>query len=45
LFTNSELLDSCCFIVNVHKDSIRKKIIDIIGADVIHPLVYNVYKP
>jgi hypothetical protein len=29
----------------VHKDSIRKKIIDIIGADVIHPLVYNVYKP
>jgi hypothetical protein len=45
LFTNSELLDSCCFIVNVHKDSIRKKMIDIIGADIIHPLVYNVYKP
>jgi len=45
LFTNSELLDSCCFVVNVHKDSIRKKIIDIIGANIIHPLVYNVYKP
>ena len=45
LFTNSDLLDSCCFVVNVHKDSIRKKMIEIIGADIIHPLVYNVYKP
>ena len=45
LFTNSELLELCCFVVNVHQDSIRKKMIDIIGADVIHPLVYNVYKP
>jgi hypothetical protein len=45
LFTNSELLELCCFVVNVHQDSIRRKMIDIIGADVIHPLVYNVYKP
>ena len=45
LFTNSELLDSCCFIVNVHKDSIRKKIVDILTPEVVHPIVYKTYKP
>ena len=45
LFTNSELLDLCCFVVNIHKDSIRKKIINIVGAKIIYPIVYNTYKP
>lgn len=45
LFTNSELLELCCFVVNVHQDFIRKKMIEIIGPNFIYPLVYNVYKP
>jgi len=45
LFTNSDLLDLCCFIVNIHKDSIRKKIVDILTPEVVHPIVYKTYKP
>lgn len=44
LFTNSDLLDLCCYIVNIHKDSIRNKMINILGAEVLSPIVYKTYK-